>query len=117
MIAALCFGAGAALADGVDTYWSSTWFAGETHASAYDTCSYPGYTYDDEWQKGSSDYGYVMFIDNTGYNWHRTAYGYGTLYITEPNYSSYVKKAAAYNSTSIGFPGTASDYWITRYCV
>lgn len=115
LVAALSFTAGA-FADGVDYYFTGTWWSGDTRATAYDTCSYPGWIYDDYWQKGSSDYGTVMFIDNTGYNWHRTSSGYGSLYITEPSYTSYTKKAASYNSSSVGFYANASAYWITHIC-
>ena len=70
-----------ALANGTDWYAVNvTYSAGQTLASAYDTCSnYPGWIDGSAFDKGSGAYGTAMFIDNTGYNWHRTTSGYGTL--------------------------------------
>lgn len=102
----LWVGVGVALAESYGTYFSGTWYAGQTHPSAYDdTCSFPYWINYDEFDKGSSDYGRVMFITSGG-TWKQGKVGYGVIATSEPNYK-YQKKAAARNPTGIGYTGSA----------
>jgi hypothetical protein len=103
---------------GVDTYASGVSYSqGQTRASAYDSCPYPGLIYGSTFVKGSNDYGTTMFIDNDGYHWHKTVAGYGTLNTVESSYH-YVKKAASYNSGTNGsYTGSGLATYYDAQCI
>jgi hypothetical protein len=109
ILAALWVGVGSAKAG---TYWNGGLPASTTVSDVYDGCSFRYYY--DELDKATSDYGRVFFIDSVG-SWHDEVSGYGDVWTSEPNYN-YQKKAAARNSTSVGYNATAWDDYYTFIC-
>lgn len=102
---------------GVDWYASNVIYTpGATHGSAYDTCPYPGAIYGSTFVKETLSYGTTMFIDNTGYNWHKTVSGYGTINTTDSNYLSYNKKAASDDNSYNSYTGSASATYADGQC-
>jgi hypothetical protein len=106
---------------GTGIYWYATdaWFGqGQTYATPYDTCTnVHGAFFQDNFSKGSNDYGTVMFIDNTGYNWHATLSGYGNIVTSDSNYGTYTKKAAGTNNAggqNLGYYGTGGAHMTRR---
>jgi hypothetical protein len=116
-IAALIF-AVPALAGGLYWYTQSAWYnQGQSYDSVWDTCPQP--YFGAGFLKGSNDYGTTAFIDNTGYNWHRTTSGYGDLSMGEPDYN-YTKKGTSINNAggqNVGYYGSADVEWTDTNCV
>lgn len=106
VVALLWLGAGVAQADVVAYYYSGPVYAGETITSAYDnTCADPYWIYYNEFDKGSSDYGRVFFIDSGG-TWKDEVSGDGDIWTSVSSYT-WQKKAAIRNPSNVGYTGSA----------